>query len=56
MTRKNNKKDMTITEQLERVKDQICIDYCKFRHGMKIEIITCDELVEICKTCPMNEV
>ena len=56
MTRKNNKKDMTITEQLERVKDQICIDYCRYRSAMEMEQLTYDDLIDICEGCPMSEV
>ena len=46
---------MTVCEQIEKIKEQICDNYCKypeqFKKG-KIEDI--DELVNtICKNCPL---
>lgn len=53
--RRNNKQEMTITEQLAYVKECICADYCRYvdlkHHGKVSEA----ELKECCEYCPLNE-
>ena len=55
--RKNNKADMTVSEQLQAIGDRFCADYCK--HGKTIKTLTDDELSEFmkehCKHCPVTE-
>lgn len=60
MRRKTNKADMTVTEQLNEVRRQICDNYCKYM-DMVLEThqspdLDMDYLQETyCATCPMNE-
>lgn len=60
MARKTNKMDMTVTEQLEHIKEDICDHYCK--HMEKVQgthkhpKYDFDYLqVTYCSTCPLNE-
>lgn len=57
--RKNNIQDMTITEQIENVKEQICDKYCKFPELSEQTIDDPDEAFEWlqhnhCNDCPLN--
>ena len=60
MRRKTNKADMTVTEQLNEVRRQICDNYCKYM-DLVLEThqspdLDMDYLQETyCSTCPMNE-
>jgi hypothetical protein len=47
--RKNNKLDMTIIEQLEQIKAEICDSYCKYTNFIELEP---DELEKECEHCP----
>lgn len=53
--RKNNINDMTITEQFQRVLDDLCEDYCKYyaKYGKGKDG---NKLNEACRNCPMNRV
>ena len=58
--RHNNKMDMTIAEQVEAVKEQICRDYCKHTEAYLATYKDPDEaeeklLADICQYCPMRE-
>lgn len=62
--RRNNKIDMSITEQLEAMKDKICLGYCKYYEEAdsmldngKFNNETDMEnfLNETCKSCPLME-
>lgn len=65
MARKTNKADMTIHEQLERVGEIICNDYCKYpavyhERLLRDEYENADEADEvmqneICVKCPLME-
>lgn len=48
MTKKDEKKRKTITEQLDEIATKICDDYCKYPHMCKSE----DDLFKICEECP----
>lgn len=59
MTRHNNRADMTITEIIEDVKENICEDYCKYTE----QYLSCykdpDEaqeklLADMCQYCPLT--
>ena len=66
MARKNNKNDMSITEQLEVVKDSICIGYCKYYEAAHDNAVTSVYKNEKeasnwlwathCKCCPVREI
>ena len=60
MRRKTNKADMTVTEQLNEVRRQICDNYCKYMDIIlethQSSDLAMDYLQETyCATCPMNE-
>lgn len=60
MTRKCNKNDMTITEQLEAVKTRMCDDYCRYQELSLETIKDPDEAFEwlqrnYCQNCPLSE-
>ena len=50
--RKNNKLDMTIIEQLEQIKAEICDKYCKYTNFVELEP---DELEKECEYCPFTK-
>lgn len=49
--RRNNVGDMTIREQLSKVKEDICKDYCRFKRRLKGE-----DLNEVCRDCPVRKI
>lgn len=50
MTRKNNTNDMTITEQIEVIRAEICDQICKYRETVDDE----EELYKLCEHCPLG--
>lgn len=50
--RKNNKLDMTVREQLEQIKAEICDKYCKYTNFVELEP---DELEKECEYCPLRK-
>lgn len=57
--RKNNIQDMTITEQIGSVKEQICDKYCRFPELSEQTIDDPDEAFDwlqhnYCNNCPLN--
>lgn len=51
--RRNNPFDMTIKEQIEKVKEDCCDEICKhLEKANRGEILT-DELNSICEECPL---
>lgn len=57
--RKNNINDMTISEQIEAIKDNICEDYCKKYEEAFSNIKDADEAFEwlmhnYCEKCPFG--
>lgn len=60
MTRKRNKSDMTIPEQLEAIKAKMCDSYCRFPEMALETNEDPDEAWKwlehtYCNGCPMNE-
>ena len=58
MTRKNNKLDMTIVEQLELIKAKMCDDYCIYRsmaYSANKDVDAAEEyLAGYCEECPLK--
>ena len=57
--RQNNKADMTVTEQIEAIKEQICDDYCKHTEAYLSCYKDPDEaqqklLADMCNFCPLT--
>lgn len=53
--RRNNIADMTITEQIESIKEQMCNDYCKYPESWDAEEHGCELYdSDICINCPLN--
>lgn len=55
--RRNNPQDMTICEQLEQIKEEVCDDICKYRNSKDYRgLMSQESLEEICKhNCPLNK-
>lgn len=55
--RRNNPQDMTIYEQLEKIKEEVCDGICKYRNSKDYRgLISQESLEEICKhDCPLNK-
>lgn len=55
--RRNNIADMTITEQIEKIKEDICDGYCKYPEQTRKEHKDAEEayeaLLEKCGHCPL---
>lgn len=56
--RKHNKEDMTVCEQIEAIKEQICRDYCKNTEAYLSTYKDPDEaeeklLADMCNFCPL---
>ena len=49
--RRNNVGDMTIREQLSKIKEDICEKYCKYRAKLKGK-----DLNEVCRDCPVRKI
>lgn len=53
--RRNNPLNMTIEEQIEKVKEEICDTICKYDDGLYAGIISVEELGQICENkCPLR--
>ena len=50
--RKNNKLDMTVREQLEEIRAELCDSYCKYTSVIELEP---DELEKECEYCPFTK-
>lgn len=55
--RRNNPQDMTICEQVEKIKEEVCDDICKYRNSKDYrELLSQESLEEICnRDCPLNK-
>jgi hypothetical protein len=58
--RRKNKVDMTITEQLEALREDICDNYCKFPGEVRSKYTDIDKateqlVLEHCDGCPFME-
>ena len=56
MARKHNKKDMTVTEQIEAIAEDFCNLYCKYPDLWDEEAEGCElSESEHCQNCPLSE-
>lgn len=55
--RRNNPAEMTIHEQLEKIKEEVCDDICKYRNSKDYRgKLSQESFEEICKyDCPLNK-
>ena len=55
--RKNNKLDMTVTEQLNAIGDRMCEEYCKYYEKMKdMDEEESEKYADVyCLNCPLGE-
>lgn len=54
--RKNNKMDMTVTEQIYAIVEDFCLHYCKYRDTWDEKKEGCELLEsEHCRNCPLGE-
>lgn len=55
--RRNNKMDMTVSEQLQFIKDQMCLCYCRYSEKLIEGKMKRDVLEgEYCKYCALKEI
>ena len=52
--RRKNKAEMSIIEQLESVREEICDDYCKYTAHKNYGTISAEALNERCQGCPLT--
>lgn len=56
MARKHNKKDMTVTEQIEAIAEDFCNHYCKYPDLWDEDAEGCElSESEHCQNCPLSE-
>lgn len=48
--RRNNRADMSIVEQIECIKEQMCDGYCHYKKTYRYE----SDLEEKCESCPLT--
>ena len=53
--RRNNPLDMTIEEQIEKVKEDCCEEICKHLEKARSGHISNEELEAICEECPLSK-
>lgn len=54
--RRNNPIDMTLTEQILKVQEEMCNEYCKYTDVKRRGLISHETLDTICKyDCPLNK-
>ena len=57
--RRNNKERMTVPEQLQKIKDEICSDYCRYSDTERVPGDVQDHFArmreEKCRECPIND-
>lgn len=53
--RRNNPLDMTIEEQIEKVKEDCCEENCKHLEKARSGHISNEELEAICEDCPLSK-
>lgn len=51
--RRNNPSEMTVTEQIAQVKEQMCDSFCRYRNDKLISQETLDAICE--HDCPMKK-
>lgn len=54
--RRNNPLDMTVTEQIIKVREEMCDGYCKYPDVRKHGLISQESFEAVCKyDCPLNK-
>lgn len=54
--RRNNSEDMTVSEQVEKIKEEVCEDICKYRNAKEYRgLISQETQDEICSECPLTK-
>ena len=50
---------MTVPEQLQKIKDEICADYCRYSDNERVPSYLQDHFAKMrdekCRECPMND-
>lgn len=50
--RRNNPQDMTVTETIFKIREEMCDKYCKYVYD---EEVSQEALDDICEECPMKK-
>lgn len=53
--RRSNPQDMTVTEMLDKIAENICDNYCKYRYMMDKKILSPQQFEHLCDNdCPLR--
>ena len=53
--RRNNPQDMSIVEQLEKIKEEVCDRYCRYTSRNRNGHLSNKLFDDICNRCPLNK-
>ncbi len=54
--RRNNPEDMKVSEMVEKIKEEVCDDICKYRNTKEYRGMIMPETMEqVCAECPLNK-
>lgn len=53
--RRNNPQDMTIYEQIEKIKEEVCTRYCRYSLRNRNGHMSNKLLDDTCNRCPLNK-
>lgn len=53
--RRNNPAEMTILEQLKKIKEEVCTSYCKYVSRNRNGHMSNKLFDDICNRCPLNK-
>ena len=54
--RRNNPAEMTVTEQILKIREEVCDNYCKYRDSVSQKQISQETFTTVCEyDCPLNK-
>lgn len=51
--RRNNPQNMSIMEQIEEIKEEMCDNYCRYT-AMSCDDVSAEQMESYCKSCPLT--
>ena len=55
--RRNNPAEMTLTEQISKVREEMCDNYCKYRDSVSQKQISQETFTTVCEyDCPLRKI
>lgn len=52
--RRNNTAEMTVIEQISKVREEVCDNYCRYPDIRKHGLISQETFEDVCEYCPLN--